>query len=364
MSTSGAPGGAPQVSAGPGRWLFTGRDGRMTAYGTSADGLVRWTEMAGGTGAWSGPDSFEVPHWAGRVVMAQSREGYVCFAALQDQDGAQSIAVATQFQTGRALAGWHSLGLPKRDGAAFDDVLVHSPLIAVNPATSSVHVLVSLSRSGVFRCSRKPEGEWGSWKPVTDRAYPSEPGVVMTEGGPLEVLAIGPAGADHWVGTSKGRFQLVGSVGTPVVSGSVTAHETGPKRATYFWRYPGDGSLVAWRRPDRQGTDGGLMTLGGAGGIGAPSVTRAFIGGYDCTVLAQTGVDGAVEITAYVTENEGYGMWWAQVEGRGMQSPQVAVDGAGRVVVAALDSEGSLLVARQNHAIEGLGFEPWVRATG
>ncbi|MGQ4490912.1 hypothetical protein ACN6LM_001800 [Streptomyces sp. SAS_281] len=365
MGTAGTRGGTSRVSAGPGRWLFTGRDGRMTAYGTSAHGLVRWTESAGGTELWSGPEFLDVPHWAGRVAMAQSREGYVCFAALQDKDGSQGIAVATQYQTGRALTGWHSLGLPKGQGTAFDDTLVHSPLIAVNPATGSVHVLASLSGSGVFRCSRKPEGDWGTWKPVTDRGYPSEPGVVMTEGGPLEVLAIGTGGADHWVGTSKGRFQLAGSMQTPVVSGSVTAHETGPKRATYFWRYPGDGSLVAWRRPDgRQPAGGGLMTLGGAGGTGAPSVTRALIGGYDCTVLTQTGADGAVEITAYVTENEGYGMWWAQVEGLGAQNPQVAVDGAGRVVVAALDSEGSLIVARQNLAMEGLGFGPWVRAAG
>lgn len=335
----------------------------MTAYRTTADGLVRWTEPPKSKGSLPSLDRIIVPDWAGRVSMAQSREGYVHFAALQvDAGGSRGIAVATQFQTGRALAGWHTLGAPKAAGAAPNDTLVHGPLIVVNPAVGSVHVLASLRHSGVFRRSRNPDGNWGGWKPVTDRAYPSEPGVVMTEGGPLEVLATGPGGADRWVGTSNGRFELADSIGTPIVAGTVTAHETGPKRATYFWRYPGDGSLVAWRRPQGQpGAGGGLMPLGGAGGTGAPSVTRALVNGYDCTVLAQTSLEGAVEVAAYVTENEGYGMWWARIEGLGIQSPQVAVDGAGRIVVAALDKEGDLLVARQDPGQEGLAFGPWGR---
>ncbi|MFD9292235.1 hypothetical protein ACFWBV_28960 [Streptomyces sp. NPDC060030] len=346
------------VTAARGRWLFTGRDGRMTAYGTTPDGLVRWTEPLRGEGSWAGPEQIDVPAWAGRVAMARSREGYVHFAAPQGDAGRpERVAVATQFQTGLALSGWHDLGLPAARGGAPDDTLLHGPLIAVNPAIGSVHVLVSMRHGGIFRRSRKPEGNWGGWKPVTDRAYASEPGVVMTEGGPLEILAGGPDGADYWVGTSNGRFECADRVGSPIVASTVTAYETGPKRATYFWRYPVDGSLVAWRR--QQGTTAGLMSLGGAGGSGAPSVTRALVGGYDCTVLAQTGVEGTVEVTAYVTENESYGMWWARVEGPGAESPQVTVDGAGRIVVAALDKAGALLVARQEPHQEGLAFGPW-----
>ncbi|MEU9063497.1 hypothetical protein AB0D13_32700 [Streptomyces sp. NPDC048430] len=350
------------VTAAGGQWLFTGRDGRMTAYGTTADGLVRWTEPVRSGGSWAGPEPIEVPRRTGGVAMARSREGYVHFAVLQGDGGrADRVAVATQFQTGLALSGWHDLGLPAAQGGAPDDILVHGPLIAVNPAIGSVHVLVSMRQGGVFRRSRKPEGNWGGWKPVTDRAYVSEPWVVMTEGGPLEILACGPDGADYWVGTSNGRFELADRIDSPIVAGTVTAHETGPKRATYFWRYPGDGSLVAWRR-GQQGNGAGLMSLGGAGGSGAPSVTRALVGGYDCTVLAQTGVDGTIEVTAYVTENEGYGMWWARIEGAGGDSPQVAVDGAGRIVVAALDKTGALLVARQDRQQEGLAFGPFSRA--
>jgi hypothetical protein len=350
------------VTPARGRWLFTGRDGRMTAYATAPDGLVRWTESLRRGGSWTGPEPIEVPGWSDHVAMARNREGYVHFAALQgspDGGNPDRVAVATQFQTGLALSDWHDLGLPAARGGAPGDTLVHGPLIVVNPAIGSVHVLVSMRHGGVYRRSRNPEGNWGGWKTVTDRAYASVPGVVMTEGGPLEILTGGPDGADYWVGTSNGRFEFTDRIGTPIVAGTITAFETGPKRATYFWRYPGDDSLVAWRR--QHGTTAGLMSLGGAGGSGAPSVTRAVVGGYDCTVLAQTGVDGAVEVAAYVTENEGYGMWWARIEGPSGESPQVAVDGAGRIVAAALDKTGALLVARQDTQQEGLAFGPWGR---
>lgn len=88
-------------------------------------------------------------------------------------------------------------------------------------------------------------------------------------------------------------------------------------------------------------------------------MVRAVIGGYDCTVLAQTGAEGDIELTAYVTENEGYGTWWASLGGHGAHAPQVAVDAAGRIVVAALDADGALICTRQDTTQQGLVFGPW-----
>ncbi|WP_392673317.1 hypothetical protein [Streptomyces sp. LN785] len=353
------------VTAPSGRWLFLGHDGRLTAYGAASDGLARWTEHTTGTGRWHGPEVLEVPGWTGHVTMAQSQEGYVHFAArVADSSGAGQprIVVATQFQTGRGLTPWHSLGVPRAADGESGDAVVHGPLTVVNPTLGSIHVLMSLRHGGILRRSRNRDGNWGGWKAVTDRPYPGEPGAAMTEGGPLEILAPGPGGADRWVGTSKGRFEFADRIGTPVVPGTVTACETGPKRATYFWRYPGDGSLVAWRQQSHPAQDGGvLMPLGGAGGRGMPAVTRAVVGGYDCTVLAQLGLEGGVEVTAYVTENEGYGMWWAPLGGPDAQSAQVVVDGTGRLVVAVLDKESALHLTRQDTAQEGLAFGSWNR---
>lgn len=105
------------------------------------------------------------------------------------------------------------------------------------------------------------------------------------------------------------------------------------------------------------------MALGGAGGQGPAGVCRALIGEYDCTVLTQVGAQGDIELTAYVTENEGYGAWWASLGGRGLRTPQVAVDSAGRVVVAALDPAGALVTARQDPTHPTLTFTPWHPAT-
>ncbi|MFF3650606.1 hypothetical protein ACFYXV_18455 [Streptomyces sp. NPDC002181] len=368
----GGPGSRP-FSPPAGNWLFKGGDGRLTAYACTPHGLLRWTEAAAPRTGWTGPETFEVEGWTGTAAMAQSREGYVHFVAVRTGEagpggpggsdgpggsGRPEIIVATQFQPGRPLTDWHSLGTPALRGGPDGDRLTGPPRIAVNQRSGSTHVLVSLRRGGVLRRSRNAEGAWGGWKQVAPEPYEGDVAPLMSAGGPLELLALGPAGADRWVGVGQGRFQLADRIPTPVLPGTAVLCETGPRRVTYFWRYPGDGSLVAWRA-GHQGAPGGLMGLGGAGGRGAPGVVRSVIGGYDCTVLAQTGAEGDVELTAYVTENEGYGAWWASLGGHGAHAPQVAVDAAGRIVVAAFDARGALICTRQDTTQQGLVFGSW-----
>ncbi|MEV0411808.1 hypothetical protein AB0I68_13665 [Streptomyces sp. NPDC050448] len=362
-ASPGGPG--PRRSSPPaGNWLFKGSDGRLTAYACTPNGLLRWTEAAAPRTGWTGPDVFEVPGWMGTASMAQSREGYVHFVALQatqDGSGRPEVIVSTQFQPGRGMIDWHNLGTPGLRGGPTDDRLAGPPRIAVNQRSGSTHVLVSLRRGGILRRSRNAEGAWGGWKQVAPEAYESGVTPLMPAGGQLEMLALGPAGADRWAGIGQGRFALAHRIPTPVVPGTPVVCETGPRRVTYFWRYPGDGSLVAWRA-GQQGVQGGLMSLGGAGGRGAPGVVRADLGGYDCTVLAQTGAQGDIEVTAYVTENEGYGTWWVSLGGHGAYAPQVAVDTSGRIVVAAFDADGSLICSRQDTTQQGLVFGPWAAA--
>ncbi|MCB5165545.1 hypothetical protein LG634_11960 [Streptomyces bambusae] len=365
VSTSGteaAAGGHAPAPLGPaGKWLFKAGDGRLTAYAATPEALVRWTEGAAPGDPWSGPEPLDVPGWTGTVAMAQNREGYVHFVALRYPPGGEGEpepAFATQFQSGRALTDWHGLGAPGVRGGPAGDRIAGPPRIAVNQRSGSVHVLVPLRQGGIVRRSRNSEGAWGSWKQVTPETYGGELAAVMPAGAPLELLAFGPAGIDRWSGAGQGRFALADRIGTPVVPGTPAVCETGRGRATYFWRYPGDGSLVAWRAPHRE-VQGGLMALGGAGGHGPVGVGRAVIGGYDCTVLAQNGAQGGIELTAYVTENEGYGTWWASLGGQGLRNPQPAVDAAGRLVVGAFDRAGNLALARQDPGQEGLAFGPW-----
>ncbi|MFB9512583.1 hypothetical protein [Streptomyces purpureus] len=348
-----------------GRWLFTGSDGLVTAYASGPEGLIRWTETP--SGAFTGPESIEVPRWVGPLTLSRSGEGYVHFAGLRWPvgGGPAHVVVSAQFQSGRGLMDWYDLGVPAAPGVEGEDTVVFGPVVVVNPVTGGVHVLVSLRAGGIVRRVRSGEGRWGRWKSVTTDPYTGEFAAAMPAGGSLEVLAVGRAGVDRWVGASGGRFELRDRFTTPIADGTQTAVETGPKRTTYFWRYPGDDSLVAWRAQSRT-SQGGLMALGGAGGGGRPGAARTTIGGYDCTVLAQRGGHGGVEVSAYVTENEGYGAWWASLgeTGPGSSAPQVAVDGAGRIVVAVLDKAGDLLVARQDLTQDGLAFGGWTRHGG
>ncbi|MFF0749580.1 hypothetical protein [Streptomyces sp. NPDC004267] len=347
-----------------GRWLFTGGDGRLTAYAATATGLLRWTETA--HGAFEGPLPIEVPGWAGGLSLARSSQGYVCFAGLRraPQGDALHVIVSTQYQTGRPLIDWSDLGVPVGAGGGGDDPVVAGPLVVVNQNSGSVHVLVSLRHGGIVRRSRTPEGRWGQWKNVTDRPYAGEFTAAMAAGGPLEVLAVSADGSvDRWAGAGGGRFELRDRFGIAVADGTLTVLETGKKRSTYLWRYPGDDSLVAWRAATGTAQSAGVMALGGPGGRGRPGAVRTVIGEYDCTVLAQCGAHGGIEVTAYVTENEGYGTWWAPIGDPAVAAtaPQPGVDRARRLVVAALDRTGALLLSRQDLTQDGLVFGPWER---
>lgn len=105
-------------------WLRLGRDGRLTAYASCAEGLVRCTESAPGSDIWQGPELFPVEGWAGRFTLAQDSNGFVWFAGTRYREGApggRELIIATQYQTGRPLGDWRAVGNPfperKRDQA-------------------------------------------------------------------------------------------------------------------------------------------------------------------------------------------------------------------------------------------------------
>lgn len=105
--------------------LLRGKDGRLTAYAPVAGGVVRWTEDRPGGPTWTGPWLIEAPGLSG-VTVAQGADGYAHLVGVRrrtGKDGAQvDIVHATQFQTGRPLTAWHSLGTrtprtaPRRSG--------------------------------------------------------------------------------------------------------------------------------------------------------------------------------------------------------------------------------------------------------
>lgn len=103
-----------------GRWLVRGKDGRLTAYARNEDGLLRWTEERPGGPGWEGPEFFPVPALT-HLGLAQGADGYVHFVGRRVRDGADGtprvdLVHAIQYQTGRPVTAWRTLGNPYKDG--------------------------------------------------------------------------------------------------------------------------------------------------------------------------------------------------------------------------------------------------------
>ncbi|MFJ8077343.1 hypothetical protein ACIQ7Q_26280 [Streptomyces sp. NPDC096176] len=344
------------------RWLFLGRDGRLTAYCSVPQGVARWTETEPGSTRWIGPELFPVEDWAGRAAFSQGPDGYVYFAGMryrEDATGGREIVLATQFQTGRPLSEWRVLGNPFRG----DDVppeRLGDPFVAAD-TSGALHLFIHCFGHSVRTRRRDAEGNWEPWAGLDNRWVRTPLVAVPTSTGSVQALAMFSKGAVHWArDASDTAFRLLGRPAQPAVDLTHTGLETGPGSVTFYWRHAADGTVVAYRlQTDRSGPSGVLTSLGGGSGEGPVAAVRASVNGYDCTVLAQRGADGAPEVAAYPTEGEVYGTWWAPVGEPCIGRPAVQVDGMGRVVLAVIRPDGTLWVARQDMLDPGLAFEPW-----
>lgn len=344
------------------RWLFLGHDGRLTAYCSVREGIVRWTESEPGSSEWAGPELYRVAGWSGRAVISQGPDGFVYFAGIRHRDGApggREVVITTQFQTGRPLNEWRSLGNPFRA----EDATAAGPGVPTIAADTSgaLHVFLHSSGHGARTRRRDPGGNWGPWTDLGDTGVRSPVVPVSTSTGSVQAFAAVEGGAVHWAREASDKaFRLVGRPAGHAVELTHTGCETGPGRVTYFWRHPANGGVVAYRPQGSQGNSPGVLTsLGGDAGEGPVGVVRALINGYDCTVMVQRGAGGGPEVAAYPTEGEAYGTWWAPVGESCIGWPAVQVDGMGRVVLATIRPDGSLWLARQNMLEQGLAFEAW-----
>ncbi|MGW0749727.1 hypothetical protein [Streptomyces sp. NPDC002587] len=367
-ATSGAPAvlGSEIAAAADGGhvasgWLRLGRDGRLTAYASCAEGLVRWTESAPGSDVWQGPDLFPVEGWTGRFTLAQDSSGFVWFAGSRQCDSApdgREFVIAAQYQTGRPLSEWRAIGspFPRQEGEAPPP---GDPMVLPD-GTGSLHVVATRFGAGVRGRTRRADGIWGDWSDYQGTWVRGPVVPLVTSHGRAEFLAPFRGGASYWRQDAPGSaFRWFGRMEADAVEGTYSCHETGPGSGTYFWRHPADGGVIAYRPQTAAGAASGLMPLGGAGGVGPVGVVRTHVNGYDCTVLLQRGAEGHPEIAAYPTEGEQYGAWWAPVGDRCAGLPALALDAYGAVAIAMIDVDGGLCVARRDLRDPGLAFGAW-----
>ncbi|WP_329105820.1 hypothetical protein [Streptomyces sp. NBC_01439] len=268
-------------------WLRLGRDGRLTAYASCAEGLVRCTESAPGSDIWQGPELFPVEGWAGRFTLAQDSNGFVWFAGTRYREGApggRELIIATQYQTGRPLGDWRAVGNPfperKRDQARGPEQLPGqeqpesgaesgAPLpppgdpIVLPDGTGALHILSTRFGVGARGRTRRADGAWGNWVDYQGKWVRGSVVPLVTAQGRAEFLVTFRGGASYWGQDAPGSdFRWLGRMKADAVEGTYSSYETGPGTGTYFWRHPADGGVIAYRPQAPAGPAPALMPLG------------------------------------------------------------------------------------------------------
>ncbi|WP_274563360.1 hypothetical protein [Streptomyces spiramyceticus] len=344
----------PAAATGPGtsRWLLRGKDDRLSAYAPTDGGLLRWTEIRPGGPEWSGPDFFPAPGIE-HLTLAQGPDGYVHFIGRRRKGKAVDIVHAIQYQTGRPLTVWHTLGNPYKE--ADRGLKIGIPAATVNTA-GSVHVFVRNAGLGVQMRRQAANGKWEGWKDLRGSKVQDGPAAVATATGKVEVLAPAAGRTLRWTQEKPGgELTLAEDIPlTPAVR-TVVGLETAEDRITYYWNEAGADAGITAHRPGQA-----TVALSGTPADSPAAALRTEIGGHDCTVLAHRGADGRPVLAACVTEAEGDGVWWTATGDECLGAPALAVDATGRVVLAVIGTDGGLHVARQKPE-DGLALGAWTR---
>ncbi|MEU8674733.1 hypothetical protein [Streptomyces sp. NPDC048560] len=333
-----------------------GRDGRLTLYARTDGGLLRWTQRSPGGDRWDGPDFVPVADLTDLTIV-QGADAYVHFLGRRERRGSDGPSVdfvhAVQYQTGRPVSAWRSLGNFYRNR---EMGLKVGPAAGAVDARGTVFVFARNAGRGLqVRCEGK-SGEWGAWQDVKGSGLAAEIVASVTSGGLVEVFAPSDRGAQQWrQGDPGGPLLIAPPLPFHALAGSVTALETAPDRLTYYWTDVNRAGVVSYR------AGAWPVPVGGQPGDGAVVALRTPLDGYDCTVLAQRGAAGTLLIGVCGTEGEQGGVWWSDTTEECTGDPALALDGQGRVVVAVRGRDGAMSVARQEPG-PGLTLSPhWHR---
>ncbi|MFI9585815.1 hypothetical protein ACIHCQ_29085 [Streptomyces sp. NPDC052236] len=340
-------------------WLLRGKDGRLTAYAPTDEGVLRWTETRPAGPEWTGPELIvESAGLDPHLAIAQGADGYVHLFAIRRTEGDDGqvrteIVMAVQYQSGRPVRDWHSLGTP------YAQDWVHAAQIgrptAVVDAKGNAHVFIRNAGGGVCVRSQIPSGLFSKWADLKGSAAQGLLAAGVAESGRIEILAPTAKSIMRWVQDDgdKPKFNREADIPSQVINGSVAAVRTGEDRLTFYWRDDKSGEVYAWR------PDSAPEPLGGATGTGPVALLRAAVDGHDCTLMAHRDGDGRPALAAYPTENESVGAVWTGTGEVCVGAPALALDAHGRVVLAAFAPDGSLRITRQKTNEPGLAMEAW-----
>ncbi|WP_069169382.1 hypothetical protein [Streptomyces griseus] len=354
-STSAGRAGEPFRPVGEhGVRLFMGKDDRLTAFARAEGGLVRWTQRRAGAADWGEPELLPAPRLT-HLSITQGADGFVHFVGRRVSADGDSVAVvqAVQYQTGRPLTQWHTIGNPHKDPERARAVT--GPGGAVS-ATGRLHVFLARADGGVMMRQEAANGRWPAWKGLKGQLAQEGAVAVASASGRIELLVPDTVGRTmRWRQSEPdGEPERCPNIHIAPAPGTLTGIETAAERFTYYWADAATGGVFA-HRPGSW-----VIPLGGGPVSGRIQALRMALDGYDCTVLAHRSTDGDVMLAACATENESAGLWWAPTGERCVGPPALIRDVYGRLLIAVLGEEGELRVAEQTPA-SGLVMGPAVR---
>ncbi|POX48975.1 hypothetical protein C3489_25725 [Streptomyces sp. Ru71] len=345
---------APALLSGP--WLLPGHDGRLLAYAHVEGAVLRWTERRPGGPEWSGPDVLPIDDVT-HLTIAQGRNRYAHLLGRRVRGSGEGprtadLVYAIQYQAGRPLSEWRSVGNPltRQDRSAQLGV----PAAAVNTA-GALHVFAFRSEGRIALRREDAKGRWEAWTDLKTTAVLDTPVAVATSTGHVEVVAPSRGGTLAWYQREPGAaFERAHDLGVVALPGSATGLETAPGRVTYYLTDVHSRQIVAVRPGEWP------IAVGGDPGDGRHAALAATVDGHPCTVLAHRDAGGRIMLGLCPAEGERYGVWWADAGTDCLGDPALACDAFGRVTVLAEAPDGSLVLARQD-GTAGLTLGDWTR---
>ncbi|WP_330261558.1 hypothetical protein [Streptomyces sp. NBC_00539] len=342
----------------PTRWLSAGTDGRLSAYLPTAAGVVRWTEGATEAEGWRGPELLEGPELMPGLTVLRGPEGYAHLIGLsrtKRREGGFAVEVVctTQYQTGRPVGPWTSIGNP--NAASWQKAREVGFPAATFDAAGVLHLFVRNFGHSVSARRQSPKGVLSGWETLGGMRTADELTAFPAADGGVHMVARArdAQAAVHWYRRDAASgWAEDGRIPVSPYPGSLCA---APEAGQVRFRYAGSNEVCVWW-PGAQVPIG----LGGPDGVGpVGGVAGADIQGWGCTVLVRGGAGGVTAIGAHPDGRPDTGVWWAESGEPSLVPPAAAFDRRGRVVIATVGRDGRLRVARQQLGSSGLEFTRW-----
>ncbi len=261
--------------------------------------------------------------------------------AHEDGRAETDVVYSTQFQSGRAMTNWRSIGTPYgSDWERADQI--GFPVAAVDGV--GLHLYFRNAGGGVSGRRQDARGIWGSWLDIEGNKVIDSGSVGISDDGLIELAAPAPDYVLRWRQEEPGgALKRQPDTAVKARPGSFASAPAPAGGVAHYWRTEGDSVLHV--QDAGSGEPRALASLGGDG-----SGPVAALG----DVLAQRSDAGRVVVAV------GEDGPWADTGQECVGAPALARDAEGRLVLAAVGPDGGLRVARQRGA--GAEFGAWVQA--